>query len=173
MKKPALLALAPVAAIVIAGCGGGGSSAPSYGAAPAASGSAAASGAARAAAAGTTVTLRPSKIGSFLADANGRTLYLFEADKTSASTCYSACASLWPPLTTAGAAKAGPGVLASRLGVTKRTGGAAEVTYHGHPLYYYAGDTKPGDTTGQAINQFGALWYVVARDGNKIDTNGH
>ncbi len=165
MNKHALLAVAPVAAaIAIAGCGGG-SSGSSYGAAP--------SPAKPVAPARTTVMLQPSKIGSFLADSKGRTLYLFVADKTSASTCYSACASLWPPLTTAGAANAGPGVLASLLGTAKRTDGTTEVTYHGHPLYYYAGDSKPGDITGQAISQFGAEWYVVAANGRQIDTNGH
>ena len=67
-----------------------------------------------------------------------------------------------------GAAKAGPQVIASQLGTTRRTDGTTEVTYNGHPLYYYAADTKPGDTTGQGLNQFGALWYVVARNGGKV-----
>ena len=164
MKKPALLAVAPIAAAVaLAGCGGGGGGGGGgYGAAPAAR-----------SASGTTVTLRTSKLGSYLADAKGRTLYLFVADKTTASTCYSACASLWPPLTSSAPVKPGAGVMASLLGTTKRTDGTTEVTYSGHPLYYYAGDSLPGDTTGQAINQFGAEWYVVAPDGRQIDSNGH
>jgi predicted lipoprotein with Yx(FWY)xxD motif len=160
MKKPALLALGPVAAAVaIAGCGGG-SSTPSSGATPSAR-------------SGASITLSHSKLGSFLTDGNGRTLYLFEADKTSASSCYSTCASLWPPLKSTGAVRTASPVLASELGTTKRTDGTTEVTYHGHPLYYYAGDSKPGDTTGQALNQFGAKWYVVSRNGSKIDTDGH
>jgi predicted lipoprotein with Yx(FWY)xxD motif len=85
-----------------------------------------------------------------------------------ASTCYGACASLWPPLTVSGAPKAGQGVRGSLLGTTKRTDGNTEVTYDGHPLYYYAGDTKPGETTGQDINQFGALWYVLTANGMEI-----
>lgn len=166
MKKPALLALGPVAAaVVIAGCGGGGSSATSYGAT-----SAARSGAAPAAPSGAGVTLNSSKFGGFLADGKGRALYLFEGDKTSASTCYSACASIWPPLTTSGALKAGPAALASQLGTTKRTDGTTQVTYHGHPLYYYEGDAQPGDTTGQGLNQFGAKWFILARNGNQIET---
>jgi predicted lipoprotein with Yx(FWY)xxD motif len=52
---------------------------------------------------------------------------------------------------------------------TKRTDGTTEVTYHGHPLYYYAGDAQPGDTKGQALDQFGAEWYVLAPSGSKID----
>jgi predicted lipoprotein with Yx(FWY)xxD motif len=59
-------------------------------------------------------------------------------------------------------------VAASQLSTTKRTDGSTEVTYNGHPLYYYAGDSKPGDTTGQALDQFGAKWHLVGRDGSKI-----
>ncbi len=62
---------------------------------------------------------------------------------------------------------------ASALGTTQRKDGVTEVTYHGHPLYYYAGDGKPGQTTGQDLNQFGAKWYVVSRAGDKVDHDGH
>ncbi len=155
MRKSALFAIAPVAAIAIAGCGGG--SAKAVPAAPA-----------KAATSAPTVALSQSKFGQIIVDGHGRTLYDFVADKTSMSTCYGACASLWPPLTVAGTPKAGPGVVASLLGTTKRTDGTTEVTYGGHPLYYYAGDTKPGQTTGQDINQFGALWYVLTANGKEI-----
>jgi len=116
-----------------------------------------------------TVDVRHSALGTMLVDAKGRTLYLFEADKTSASTCYEDCAGAWPPFTTDAAPKAGPNVTASELGTTKRTDGTTEVTYNGHPLYYFAGDTKPGATSGQGLEKFGAEWYVVAPSGNKID----
>ena len=158
MKKPALFALAPLAAaVVIAGCGGSG-------------GSASQSKAAAAPAGGTTPTveLASSKFGKILVDSQGRTLYDFVADKSTMSTCYGACASLWPPLTVSGAPKAGSGVRTSLLGTTKRTDGTTEVTYNGHPLYFFAGDTKPGETTGQAINQFGAPWYVLTAGGTEI-----
>jgi predicted lipoprotein with Yx(FWY)xxD motif len=158
MKKLASFALAPLAAaVVIAGCGGSG-------------GSASQSKTAASTAGGTTPTveLASSKFGKILVDSHGRTLYDFVADKTTMSTCYGACASLWPPLTVAGAPKAGAGVRASLLGTTKRTDGTTEATYNGHPLYYFAGDTKPGETTGQAINQFGALWYVLTAGGTEI-----
>jgi predicted lipoprotein with Yx(FWY)xxD motif len=160
MMKPALFAFAPVAAAVaIAGCGGSSSAGTGYSkAAP----SKPASGATP------TVTLAPSKFGKILVGPNGRTLYDFVADKTMASTCYGACASLWPPLTVTGTPKAGPGVRASLLGTTKRTDGTTEVTYNGHPLYYFVSDAKPGDTTGQAINQFGAPWYVLTANGMEI-----
>jgi predicted lipoprotein with Yx(FWY)xxD motif len=109
------------------------------------------------------------KLGQILVDGNGRTLYLFEADKSSSSTCYGACATYWPPLLTGGAPVAGTGVKASLLGTTKRTEGTTEVTYAGHPLYYVVTDHNPGDATGQAVNNFGAAWYVVGTDGNKIE----
>ena len=115
-----------------------------------------------------TIALAPSKFGNILVDGHGRTLYDFVADKTTASTCYGACASLWPPLTVSGTPTAGSQIRASLLGTTKRTDGTTEVTYNGHPLYYFVSDTKPGDTTGQDINQFGAPWYVLTRNGTEI-----
>jgi predicted lipoprotein with Yx(FWY)xxD motif len=158
MKKPALFALAPVAAaVVIAGCGGSG-------------GSASQSKAAASTAGGTTPTveLASSKFGRILVDSHGHTLYDFVADKTTTSTCGGACASVWPPLTVSGAPKAGAGVRASLLGTMKRSDGTTEVTYNRHPLYYFAGDTKPGEATGQALNQFGAPWYVLTVNGTEI-----
>ena len=108
------------------------------------------------------------KLGKILVDGAGKTLYLFEKDTGMASTCYGACAAYWPPLLTRDAAVAGTGVNASMLGTTKRTDGTLEVTYGGHPLYYVVTDHNPGDATGQAVNNFGAVWYVVGPDGNKI-----
>jgi predicted lipoprotein with Yx(FWY)xxD motif len=108
------------------------------------------------------------KLGQILVDGNGRTLYLFEADKGSASTCYGACATYWPPLLTGGPPQAGTGATASLLGTTKRSDGTTEVTYAGHPLYYVVTDHNPGDATGQGVNNYGALWDVVGPDGKKI-----
>jgi predicted lipoprotein with Yx(FWY)xxD motif len=115
------------------------------------------------------VALRKLNVGKALVDGQGRTLYVFEADKGTSSTCNAACASVWPPATTAGRPTAGPGVDAAKLGTTKRGDGALEVTYDGHPLYRYAPDAKPGDAAGQGLNQFGAPWYVLAASGKKID----
>jgi predicted lipoprotein with Yx(FWY)xxD motif len=169
MRKSALVAFAPVAAaVVIAGCGGSGGGASGGGPGAYGGGAPAKAAPSKAAPGTTTVRLAPSKFGKILVDSHGRTLYDFVADKTTASTCYGACASLWPPLTVSGAPKAGPQILGSLLGTTKRTDGTTEVTYKGHPLYYFASDTKPGNTTGQDINQFGALWYVLTRDGTEI-----
>lgn len=117
-----------------------------------------------------TVKVASSSLGDILVDGSGRTLYLFLADKGKVSACYSGCATAWPPLLTKGPPVAGSGVTASKLGTTTRTDGKTEVTYAGHPLYYYAPDTSPGMVTGQALNQFGGLWYVVSPSGRSITT---
>jgi len=162
MKRLVLLVFAPaLAALVVAGCGGGGSGSGSTQQSKAATGSGSAA----------TVSLRKLNVGTALVDGQGRTLYLFEADKGPMSTCNGACASLWPPDTTSGKPKAGPGVDAAKLGTTKRSDGTLEVTYNGHPLYRYAPDTKAGEDTGQGLNQFGAKWYVLAASGIKIDSD--
>ena len=108
------------------------------------------------------------KLGKILVDGSGKTLYLFARDTSTASTCYDACATFWPPLLTKDTPKAGSGVNTSLLGTTKRSDGTLEVTYAGHPLYYVITDHNPGDASGQAVNNFGAPWYVLGPDGNKI-----
>ncbi|MFJ8768187.1 COG4315 family predicted lipoprotein [Streptomyces clavifer] len=110
------------------------------------------------------------KLGSILVDDKGNTLYLFLADKKNKSNCTDACAKAWPPLLTKGAAKVGDGVNKKLLDITKRSNGDEQVTYNGHPLYYYAADTKPGQTNGQGLNQFGAEWYVLDTKGNKVES---
>jgi predicted lipoprotein with Yx(FWY)xxD motif len=160
MVKRTLLGLAPAAAVLaIAGCGGS------------SSGRAPASGA-KSGLAPTGITIAHGKLGAYLADSKGRALYLFEADKGASSTCYSACASIWPPLTSTGATTPGAGVARMLLGTTKRSDVASEVTFHGHPLYYYVGDATAGSTAGQGLDQFGAKWYLVAPDGSKLGTGG-
>jgi predicted lipoprotein with Yx(FWY)xxD motif len=114
-----------------------------------------------------TVSLRKTKLGRVLVDAQGRTLYLFEKDKGDKSACAGACATAWPPLMTSGKPKAGPGVEAKLLGTTVRKAGR-QVTYAGHPLYTYVGDGKAGQTTGEGSTGFGAPWYVLASNGHRI-----
>ena len=162
-------ALAVVGALVLAACGGSGTSssgsgsAPSYGSAkPSTSNTSNSSGAA------SVVGTKTSSLGTFLVDANGRTLYLWDADHGSKSTCSGACAQAWPPVTTTGTPKASGAVKASLLGTTKRADGSSEVTYAGHPLYTFAGDTQPGQTTGQGSNGFGAPWWVVTPAGKAL-----
>jgi predicted lipoprotein with Yx(FWY)xxD motif len=109
--------------------------------------------------------------GKFLADGQGRALYLFEADKSSTSTCTGACAAAWPPVTASGMPMAGSGVSQSLLGTTKRADGTEQVTYNGHPLYYFAADTGAGMVKGQGSKAFGAGWYVLDAKGSKIDND--
>jgi predicted lipoprotein with Yx(FWY)xxD motif len=151
-------------ALIAASCGG---SSPST---AASSQSPSAAPSASAAATPTTIaTANNSKLGQqILVDAKGITLYLFVADTGTTSTCYQACAQLWPPVLTSGAPVAGSGAQSSLLGTTTRTDGKVEVTYAGHPLYYYLVDKQAGDTTGQAVNSFGALWWVVSPSGAAI-----
>ena len=115
-----------------------------------------------------TVSVRKTKLGRILVDAQGRTLYLFMKDKNDKSACAGACATAWPPLLTSGRPKAGTGVASKLLGTTVRRSGR-QVTYDGHPLYTYAGDSRAGQTNGEGSNAFGAAWYVVAPNGQRID----
>ena len=121
---------------------------------------------------GTHVDVAKSRLGRILVDSKGITLYDFPPDKGTTSVCYGACAALWPPLLTHGKPVAGPGVRASQLGTTKRKDGKLEVTYGGHPLYYFVSDRKPGQTTGQGINQFGGPWWVISPAGKEIHRRG-
>ena len=108
--------------------------------------------------------------GTALVDGTGRALYLFEADTGTTSTCTGTCAQVWPPLLAPGPAPAVTGgAQASLVGTSPRADGALQVTYHGHPLYYFAGDKAPGDVTGQGIHNFGGGWYVVTPAGDEID----
>ncbi len=104
-------------------------------------------------------------LGKFLTDEQGFTLYVFMNDPKNTSTCEAECAQRWPPFLTAGKPIAGPGVNAALLGTIRRKDGGLQVTYNGHPLYYFSGDTKPGDTNGQGFNN---LWYVIGPDGMLI-----
>jgi predicted lipoprotein with Yx(FWY)xxD motif len=109
---------------------------------------------------------RSTPLGKILVDAEGRSLYLFEADTANKSNCSGACLSAWPPLTSDGTPAAG--TLPGKVGTIAAPGGTRQVTYDGHPLYLYAGDRKPGDTTGQGLDQFGAKWYALSSAGTKI-----
>ena len=98
----------------------------------------------------------------------GRAVYLWVADAGGTSSCSGACASAWPPLTTNGAPSAGAGVTAGDLGTIARSDGGKQVTYMGHPLYYFAGDAGAGQTNGQGSDSFGARWWLVAPSGSAI-----
>ena len=158
------------AALLAAACSGGGgsSSSSSSASSPAARGG---SGAAASPAGGgskATVQVRMSNGTSFLTGSSGRSLYLWLADSKNKSVCTGACASAWPPLTVTGTPTAGAGVKASNLGTITRSGGAKQVTYAGHPLYFFSGDSAAGQTNGEGSTAFGAPWYLVAPSGQQI-----
>jgi predicted lipoprotein with Yx(FWY)xxD motif len=160
---------APLAAVLIAaGCGSSASgsaySAGPYGSAAAAS--------ARSATGASKVGVASSRLGRIVVDGKGRTLYLFEKDRNRRSACYGECATFWPPLLTHGKPVARPGVKRSLLGTTRRANGSKQVTYGGHSLYRFSLDTKPSQTKGEGLNDFGAGWDVVSPAGKKIESGG-
>ena len=120
-------------------------------------------------ASGSTLVLKTAKgsAGIWLTDSAGRTLYLYTHDKGTTSECYGACAKAWPPLTTTGPVTiSGKYTVQRDLGVTTRTDGTKQVTYGGHPLYYYKGDTAPGQTNGQGV---GGVWFLIGPIANVMN----
>lgn len=175
LQKPilALLAVSAFALALLVGCG----SSNDDGTSSSSSGATASAAAPATAAAGATTTdgvvdTGDTDLGTILVDSNGRTLYLFEADTGGKSSCNGQCAQVWPPFIAEGKVTAGAGADASKLGTTKRTDGSLQVTYNGLPLYYYVSDSKPGDTTGNNVDQFGAEWYAVTPAGVKVSASG-
>jgi predicted lipoprotein with Yx(FWY)xxD motif len=121
---------------------------------------------------GARVNVAGSPFGRILVDSKGITLYDFPPDRGKVSVCYGACAALWPPLITKGKPIAGNGAHAALLATTRRKDGKLQVTYGGHPLYYFVTDRKPGQTTGQGVNQFGGPWWVISPAGKEIHRHG-
>ena len=118
------------------------------------------------------VKVRATSLGKTLVAANGKTLYMFAHDTSTKSTCSGSCATYWPPLYTTGKPTAGPGVHANLLGTTHRTDGKLQVTYHGHPLYFFAEDKKAGQVKGEGFTAFGAKWWAVSPAGTKVAPAG-
>lgn len=160
MKRSSLLPLAslPLAVVALAGCGSSGS-ATAASAAPAS---------ATTAAGGKTLAVRSTDLGRVLVDSKGRTLYAFGHDLKNKSRCSGACASNWPPTVAPKKPSVGPGVSKAKLRVIKRSGGARQLSYAGHPLYRFSGDSAAGDTNGQGITAFGGSWHVVAPSGKVV-----
>ena len=145
----------PLTALAVAGCGGGDATA-SQAPAKAASGPA------------TTVNVAKTGLGNVLVDSKGRTIYLFKKDSGTKSVCRGECANDWPPVRANGEPTVGDGANASIVATTKRSDGAPQVNYNGHPLYLYEGDHQPGDTNGQGVTAFGAGWYALTPAGNQV-----
>lgn len=156
------IAGAAVAALVVAGCSSTSSSGSGSG------GSSAAAGGSSSGASGgmTTITTASASGATFLIDGSGRALYLWTQDKNGKSACSGACASQWPPLT--GTVTSSGSVKASDLGTITRSDGTKQVTYDGHPLYYYVGDSGAGNANGQGSTQFGGHWWLVSPSGSTV-----
>ncbi|MFD5309852.1 COG4315 family predicted lipoprotein [Streptomyces ardesiacus] len=114
------------------------------------------------------VDVKDGTYGKTLVDEKGRTLYLFEKDSKDKSKCDGDCAKAWPPFTVKSTPNAGNGVKKDLLKTIKRDDGSEQVAYNGHPLYRFANDQKPGDTNGQDLEAFGAKWYVINPNGDKV-----
>jgi len=115
-------------------------------------------------AAGRVVTTADSEFGPMLFDRAGQAIYHFDRETTKRAECYGACAQAWPPVLTDGAPRASGFVRPGLLGTVERKGGATQVTYAGHPLYYYVND-GPGQVLCHNVREYGGLWLVVTPAG--------
>jgi predicted lipoprotein with Yx(FWY)xxD motif len=157
LRKPATLlaglAVLVATAVGLTACGGGSDS----GATPTtASGSPA------------TIGVADGNLGKILIDSRGRTLYLFRKDSGTKSACFGKCAVNWPPLRASGRPTEGSGANPALVGTTARPDGNPQVTYNGHPLYLFEGDTSAGDTNGEGVSAFGGGWYALSPAGDEV-----
>jgi len=163
MKRHFLLAGIGAVAVLAAACDSG----------PTGYGAAAPPSAAASAPAGPTapasLATAGSGLGTILTDGQGRTVYLLDSDPSGRSTCAADCAAVWPPVTSTEPLAAGAGLVQAMLGSSTRSDGSTQLTYGGHPLYYFVHDSGPGTTAGQGITTFGGTWFVLDPAGNKID----
>jgi predicted lipoprotein with Yx(FWY)xxD motif len=113
---------------------------------------------------GKVVKVVGSQFGRVIADRKGEAFYLFDKEGGKRSKCYGECAAVWPPVLTKGKPRAGKGAKARLLGTTRRANGKLQVTYAGHPLYYYV-DDSPGTILCHDVAEFGGLWLVVKPNG--------
>jgi predicted lipoprotein with Yx(FWY)xxD motif len=146
----------------VAGCGGGG-----YGGG---GGSKSKSSSSTAPAGHNALAVGKTDVGQAVVDGSGRTLYLFERDTATKSNCSGACAKQWPPATLGGTSTSGPGIDRHKFGSIMRSDGSRQLTYGGHPLYTFAGDSSPGDAKGQGSKAFGAEWYALSPSGKPIES---
>jgi predicted lipoprotein with Yx(FWY)xxD motif len=180
-RKTYALALCAAAALAlaIAGCGGGSDSTSSSAASTDAAGADSGKSvepvkAAPNAEKGTVfVSLgNVSDLGMVLVNSQGMTLYDFQKDDGTESSCYGECAGFWPPLLTKGEPQPSNGADASLLGTTERKDGTTQVTYDGHPLYTFVEDTKPGEANGNDLDKFGGEWYALNSQGEEPASGG-
>ena len=116
----------------------------------------------------TVIETASSSAGTFLTDGSGRAVYMWEKDSGGTSACSGACAGAWPPVMASGTVTASGSAKSSDLGSITRPDGTKQVTYDGHPLYYFSGDSGPGTATGQGNDGFGAKWWLLAPTGSDV-----
>lgn len=153
-------------ALLVAACSTG-----SSGTAAAGSSSPAGASSSSAAAGGsgsTVITTVSSSAGTFLANSSGHAVYLWTKDSNGMSACSGACAGAWPPVTTTGTVTASGEAKSSDLSTITRSDGTKQVTYDGHPLYFFSGDSGPGMASGQGNDGFGAKWWLVSPSGSDV-----
>ena len=114
------------------------------------------------------IKVRPSRFGRVIFDGRGRALYLFTRERSARPRCYGACADAWPPFLVERRPRAGSGARSSLIRTTRRRDGSRQATYRGHPLYYYVGDTQPGQILCQDVFEFGGTWLVVSPRGRAV-----
>ena len=159
-RVPIRLAMALGVSVLAAACSsGGGQQAP---------GTPAGNSTANGPAVGTVIATHSGPGGTYLTNGAGRAVYLWTADNLNKSACSGACAAAWPPVPAEGKVTVTGHGKASDLGTITRPDGTTQVTYDGHPLYYFAGDSGPGQTSGQGSDGFGAKWWLVAPSGAQI-----
>jgi predicted lipoprotein with Yx(FWY)xxD motif len=161
---------AAAGALILAGCGGDDDDDGGEATAPAAAATTQATEPATqpgSGGAGTKIQTADSQYGAVLFDGDDRAIYYFDKEKGSTSECYGACAEAWPPVLTEGAPQPGQGAQAGLLGTTERDDGTTQVTYDGHPLYYYVDDPK-GEVLCHNVNEFGGLWLAVQGNGQPV-----
>jgi predicted lipoprotein with Yx(FWY)xxD motif len=174
MPAPARMAAgvggAVAAALLVAACSGGSSSTAAAPASSSPAGTPSSSAAPSSSAGGSSsavIATASSSAGTFLTD-GGRAVYLWMKDSNGMSACSGACAGAWPPVTATGTVTASGGAKASDLGTITRSDGTKQVTYDGHPLYFFAGDSSAGMASGQGSDSFGAKWWLVSPAGGDV-----
>jgi predicted lipoprotein with Yx(FWY)xxD motif len=158
----AAAAVASAAALAISGCGSGGNGGTATTSPPTSSSGRPA----------TIGVANNGDLGRIVDDPQRRTVYLFQKDVGTRSSCTAGCAAAWPPLRTAGKPVIGSGLAGSKIATTTRSDGKPQITYNGHPLYLYSGDQNPGDTNGQGLTAFGTAWFALSPAGNMISGSG-
>ena len=158
--KIALVVAQICAAALVAGCGGGSSAAGT-------------SSTSRAQTGPITIKTVTGRDGTYLTDLSGRALYMWVGDDVGKSNCSSPCTDAWPPVVTDSAPRASGGARSANLATITRSDGRKQVSYKGHPLYYFVVDSGPGTTKGQGSDSFGARWWLVAPSGAAITVNGN